>query len=190
MNNKYSIYAFLIINLLMPSVGQAKGVIGSVIAELVGGAVGKAIGGSVNTPPKNSMTVDEALIGGLQEAAKKINLSAPKMIDKDTRIDSVSVGPGARAVYHYSFPAYASNAIDANQLQITLIKKLRPQLCANKEMANSLQLGAMYVYSYTGNDGIEITRFETDKNTCNITIKSETEHKLDDPAQISVTACI
>ena len=40
-------------------------------------------------------------------------------------------------------------------------------VCASKEMKPSLQYGATYVYVYSGNDGVEIGRFEMSKNDCN-----------------------
>ena len=90
------------------------------------------------------------------------------MLDTDTRLDRVSVGPGVRAIYYHSFPKYNSRDIDANWLLTNLRSEVMGKVCVNKKMKESLQYGAIFCYVYSGNDGVEITRFEIEGADCGL----------------------
>ncbi|WP_349430995.1 surface-adhesin E family protein (plasmid) [Methylomarinum sp. Ch1-1] len=95
--------------------------------------------------------VDKKIIEGFEKAAKEVNRNAPTMIDQDTRLDKVTVGPGAKATYHYTFPKYSSQEIGQDWLQTNL----RPLV-----MRPSIEFGGIYIFSYSGNDKVEITNFK------------------------------
>jgi len=137
------------------------------IAKGIGGQVGREVGQAAVSPSKPTpFEVETALIEGFTRAAKQYNQRLPMMLDQDTRLDKASVEPGPRAVYHHTFPRYSSREIDANLLRTNLRPDIMLQVCASEEMKTSLQYGGIYVYAYSGNDGIEITRFEIDRNDC------------------------
>lgn len=114
----------------------------------------------------NQKDVDKKIIEGFEKAAKEVNRTAPTMIDQDTRLDEVTVGPGARITYHYTYPKYSSKEIDSNWLQTNLRPVVIKNVCSNKKMKPSLQYGGIYVFSYSGNDGIEITNFQISREDC------------------------
>jgi len=110
--------------------------------------------------------VEKILIEGFKKAAKKVNRNVPKMIDQDTRLDKVTVGPGAKATYHYSFPKYSSQEISQDWLQTNLRPVVMKNVCSNEEMKPSIEYGGIYIFSYSGNDKIEITTFQISFDEC------------------------
>jgi hypothetical protein len=143
------------------------GLVVVLVAMAIGGTFGKLIGKSAFGPSKPTpQQMEQALSEGLQKGAQQINARGPTMVDKDTRMDSASAGPGARMTYHYTFPNYTSRDIDANWLRTNLLPTVRKGVCENKDMAPSLRYGATYAYSYSGGDGIKITEFEVRQSDC------------------------
>ncbi len=114
----------------------------------------------------SSQEVETILVEGFTKAANQYNQRLPMMVDQDTRLDKATVGPGPRAVYHHTFPKYTSRDIDANWLQTNFRPEVMRKVCASADMNKSLQYGGIYVYAYSGSDGVEITRFEIDRNDC------------------------
>ena len=145
----------------------ALGVIAVLIVAGIAGQIGRETGKAVFSPSKPSKEEIEAkLIEGFTTAVNQINQKLPMMIDEETRLDRATVGRGARIVYYNTFPKYTSRDIDANWLQTNLRPEVMRNVCDNKDMRKSLQYGGIYVYSYSGRDGVEITRFEIDRNDC------------------------
>jgi len=143
------------------------GFLAILIAAAIGGGIGKQIGKDIFALPKPTADqIEEKLIEGFKKAAEQSNKLGPRMVDKDTRWDRTVVGPGARVTYFYSFPNYSSQDITAIWLHENLKPVVRKSLCASKEMRPSLQYGGVYVYSYSGNNGTEITRFEFKQHDC------------------------
>ncbi len=110
--------------------------------------------------------VNKKIIEGFEKAAKEVNRTAPTMIDKDTRLDKATIGPGAIATYHYTFLNYSSQEIDPNWLQKNLRPVVMNNVCSNKGMKPSIEYGGIYIFSYSGNDGIKITDFQISLNDC------------------------
>lgn len=138
-----------------------------IVAKGIGGFVGKEVGNSAYSSSKpNTQKVEAEIIEGLTKAANQYNQKLPMMVDQDTRLDEVTVGPGPRGVYHYTFPKYASRDIDANWLQTNLRPEVIRKVCANVDMKKGIQYGAIFVYAYSGSDGVEIFRFEISRNDC------------------------
>jgi hypothetical protein len=145
----------------------ALGFIAVLIVAGIAGQIGREAGKVTFSPSKLSEEEIEArLIEGFRSAANDINQKLPMMIDEETRLDRATVGPGARIVYHNTFTKYTSMDIDANWLQTNLRPLVMRKVCDNKDMRKSLQYGGIYVYSYSGSDEVEITRFEIDQNDC------------------------
>lgn len=147
------------------------GFIAILIAVSIGGRIGEEVGVAVLSPSKpNPQEAYAKLIEGFTKAANQYNQRLPMMIDQDTRLDKVTVGPGPRAVYHHAFPRYTSRDIDANWIQTNLRPEVVRKVCASADMKKSLQYGGIFAYAYSGGDGVEITRFEIDRNDCGFPI--------------------
>jgi hypothetical protein len=144
------------------------GFIAILIAVAIVGGIGKQLGKAAFSPSKPSaQQIEEKLIEGFTKAAEQSNKRGPVMVDQDTRWDRSAVGPGARLTYFYSLPKYSSREIDRGWLLANLKPEIKKGVCASKEMKPSLQYGATYIYAYSSNDGVEMARFEINKNDCN-----------------------
>jgi hypothetical protein len=139
------------------------------IAILIAGAVGggKPVG-KVDFSPSQPSTqqIVEQLSEELAKAAEQSNSRGAVMVDQYTRLDRSVAGPGARLTYFYSFPNYSSRVVGRGWLLANLLPVVKKGVCASKEMKTTLQYGGTYVYAYSGNDSLEITRFEINKNDC------------------------
>lgn len=143
------------------------GFIAVFIAMAIGGQIGREASKAAFSPSKSSpQDIEAKLIEGFEIALIEINQKCPMMIDEETRLDKATVGPGARGVYHHTFINYKAKDIDADWLRTSLRAEVMQKVCTNDSMKESLQYGGIYVYSYFGNDGTEITRFEIDRNDC------------------------
>ena len=146
------------------------GFIAIVIAMAIGGQIGKEVGKATFSPSKpSSRDIQANLIEGFSIAAKELNQKCPMMVDEETRIDKVTVGPGARIVYYHTFPNYNSNEIDANLIRTNLRAEVMQKVCSNDKMKKSIEYGGIYVYSYYGKDAVEIAQFEIDRSDCGFT---------------------
>jgi len=100
------------------------------------------------------------------KAAEQMNEQNPVMVSENIRMDRVVAGPGARLTYFYSIPKHSSNDYDHNEFLANIKPGLKEEVCADKDMKFVLGYGAVYVYSYSGNDGVEIARVEVSKDDC------------------------
>ncbi|MDD5277836.1 MAG: hypothetical protein PHR16_17400 [Methylovulum sp.] len=131
------------------------------------GQFGKTIGQSAFAPTnQNSQQIEAEMIGGFTSAAQQINQEGPVMVDKEIRLDRAAVGPGVRLTYHYTFINYSSSDITSSWLQANIRPAVKMNVCANEKMKPALQKGGIYVYAYSGNNGLEITRFEIKNDDC------------------------
>ena len=139
-----------------------------IIVVIIAGNVGTEFGKSLFSGSKSSPTQNEKnIIIAFTIAANQFNKGKPIMVDEITRWDRMEVGPGMRLTYRYTLPDYSSNEIKSRQLLAKVKPEIIKKACNSKEMTYSMRHGATYVYVYHGNDGIEITRLEINKNNCN-----------------------
>lgn len=108
------------------------------------------------------------LTEGLRIGAYKINKKLPMMVDQETRLDKATVGPGPRMVYHFTFLNHAAKDINANKFQEYLKPVIVQKNCTDPKMKKFLQYGGIYEYAYSGNNGVEITRFDIDRTDCGL----------------------
>lgn len=138
------------------------------IAAAAGGGIGKLLGKSIFGSKPSAQQIEEKLIEGFNKAAEQSNRLGPRMVDQDTRWDKTAVGPGARVTYFYSFPRYSSREVTSGWLRTNVESVVRNGVCTSRDMKPSLQYGGTYVYSYSGNDGVEIARFAFNRHDCNL----------------------
>jgi len=152
---------------LLSILGTIIGLIVVLVFAGIGGQVGKEVGKAAFSPSKpTEKEIMATLAEGFEVAAKRINDSAPTMVDEETRMDGASAGPGALLTYHYTFPNYSSSDIDSGLIQSNVLPSVKSGVCSSKEMKPSLQYGGKYTYSYSGNDGVLIGEFTIDRNDC------------------------
>lgn len=159
---------------------KIKSAIGFLLIIIGAGIVGPIVGDMIrnsdtvknvlnNAIPSSKVQVTEnELVKIMQKAAEILNKKMPMYIDEDTRMDRVAIEARKQMVYYYSFPRYSSNDIDKSWLLTTLKPDVKNRVCANEKMKIGLLQGATYVYSYSGNDNIEIARFGFNRIDCGL----------------------
>ena len=94
------------------------------------------------------------------------NRRGPVAMDGGIRWDRTVAGPGTRMTYHYTLTSLSSKEINRQ----TLTRQMKPALiaiaCADKRFKPSFQCGATYIYTYKGNDGVEIARIGINRDDC------------------------
>lgn len=134
------------------------------IAAAIGAYAGKGLVRSLTEP--SAETKLKAMSQGLEEAAKRINAKGPQMLDEFTRIDRASISKVGEITYHHTLVKHSSRDIGS----VDLYTKLRPEvvkkLCGSADMQKALDLGAVFAYEYTGNDGLVIETLRVKKLDC------------------------
>lgn len=145
------------------------GVAAVLAAAAIGISLAKGVGkDAFSNPPHTQAQIDEQLYEGFSRAAVQLNEKGPVMVDEETRWDRSEAGPGPRLTYFYTFPNYSSDGITREWLLENLQPDITGNVCRNEEMKPSLQYGGTYVYVFAGNDGVEIARFEINRNDCGL----------------------
>jgi hypothetical protein len=146
-----------------------------VIIGLIFWLISRQIGQEIGKVAFNSSSIKEEfqinLIKGFEKSAKQINSTTPIMIDTETRMDRVTVGPDIVFIYHYTLVNYNASQINSNRIQSDLRNSVKASVCASKEMKASLEYGGKYKYSYSGKDGQTVGSFVIDGNDCGYTIQ-------------------
>jgi len=106
--------------------------------------------------------IDENFI----KTAKQLNAQGPVMVSENVRLDKVVAGPGARLTYFYSFLQHSSQDFDRDEFSANIKSEMKQEFCDDKAVKPLLQDGAVFVFSYSGNDGVEIARAELSKHDC------------------------
>jgi len=110
--------------------------------------------------------INNKLYDGFKKTADQFNKRGPVMVSKNLRLDKTEAGPGARIAYFYTFTNSNSHEFKPAELKTSLETKLAGLLCKNEKVKPTLELGADFVYIYSGNDGLEITRIDINKDKC------------------------
>lgn len=136
------------------------------VAHIVGNVGKEVVKAHLSSSQPTQQQIDAKIYEAFKKAAEQLNRRGPVMVDQETRWDRSVAGPGARLTFFYSFPKYSARDIDRSWLLETLQPDIKKSVCGNQEMKSSLQHGGTYVYVYSGNDGIEIARFEVNRYAC------------------------
>jgi hypothetical protein len=94
---------------------------------------------------------EKILMSAFEKEARKVNAKLPKMIDNETRMEKMIVGPGKKITYVYRLIIRSSSEMDAN----AFYNELRPyfiNIICKGDMKDALKMGVTIIYSYYGND--------------------------------------
>lgn len=143
-------------------------VIGFIVILIVGKGIGKIAGHAIGNAayPPSKPTIQQ-IENELAKSADSINKTLPMMVDKETRLDKIKANSGLRVNYFYTLPNYSSRDIEPSLIQTNVKPDVKKNTCTNEKAKPILQLGVTYEYVYSGNDGVEIARFDINKNDCN-----------------------
>lgn len=110
--------------------------------------------------------VNDKLYESFKKTADTFNKRGPTMVSKNIRLDKTVAGPGAKITYYYSFVNKASSEFNPVEFNTALKANLIKVLCKNSKVKPTLELGATYAYVYSGNDNIQISKFDINNNDC------------------------
>jgi len=100
------------------------------------------------------------------EAAEKANLTLPRTVDDDTRLDKVEAGPGKIFTYLYTLPNKVAADVDSQQLHAGLLALAKTRLCTNPSTRKMIQNAVTLQLVYRDKNGVEVTRVSLSQSDC------------------------
>ena len=96
------------------------------------------------------------LEAALQETARTMNATLPRMVDDEVQLTSTK-GGNRRFQLNYTFVNFPANKVDPTVLHTRQLKNRTESICINGNMREFIDYGASISYAYFGNDGKKIT---------------------------------
>lgn len=144
------VFSVAIMTLVLVLFGTCGRFIGRRAAE-----VSNASAFSAQPEPQTSVGVSETDFDSLlPEMISKLNRSMPMTVDRDTRADRVSAGPGRKVTYHYSLTRYRIGDFDRDKLIAALRENLIRAYKVRKDLKMYRDNNVVIDYSYADADGI------------------------------------
>jgi len=108
----------------------------------------------------------DTLIRNLELEVVNLNNGLPRTLDDDTRVDSISVEPGPRLVTKYTYTTFSTEEFDSKIFNKRVKKIIKKSICDSDEILKRMELGLIYSYEFSGNDGIKLATAEFETNDC------------------------
>ncbi len=121
---------------------------------------------SVSNAIAQSSAIDVFEERWLVENARDLSRSLPLQVDAETRLDSVTAGPGRRLNYRYTLINRARASIDIESFNANMQPLLRTSVCGKAGMQALLQNGVTLVYNYLASDGKLVSMIEILPHHC------------------------
>jgi hypothetical protein len=103
----------------------------------------------------------------LQRITAKLNKRYPVNVDRETRLDNTSAGPGRSFSYNYTFINNRSTEYNKQEFTTKMRQKLIGQVCSSSDLAKFLKNDVTVRYCYKGNDGGVIGVIPFTRRDCN-----------------------
>jgi hypothetical protein len=149
---------FMIISFSPSSFAIAKGGIGEIFAGLIAGSIAKTTGPAL----VDDLHIDQALT----KLCNHLNKQVPKMVDKETRLDNVTPGPGRHFTYNYTFPNFDLREIEAVNFFPKMKKQLIDKVCQSEDMKLFFEQKITISYDYKDRNGIGVGKIDISATTC------------------------
>ncbi|MBT9496637.1 MAG: type II secretion system pilot lipoprotein GspS-beta [Zoogloea sp.] len=101
----------------------------------------------------------------LKKMASEMNSQAPIQLDEDTRMMSV-IALQKTITFNMRLVNYKASQVDPSRISQVAKENLNHTVCKSKATRDLIDLGVQYVYLYSGNDGMLVTRVVIDKYRC------------------------
>src|SRR5690606_17401541 len=118
------------------------------IAAAIGGVFGKELVRALMGTGTPGAPTQQNLRDVLLQASNKTNESLPTMVDRDTRLDSTTVGPRNSWIYLYTLVTMSSRDVARQELQQAMGEQIRNGVCTTKEMRVFIDRGVTMIYRY------------------------------------------
>jgi hypothetical protein len=102
----------------------------------------------------------------LLKASTEYNKQLPSVMDRDTRADTTSVGPGRKFTFWFSIVSKRAVDIDKVQFNQNISPGIRRGVCSDPALRNFFKDGVTLTYLYRGNDGVYITEINVTPRDC------------------------
>ena len=142
----------------LPLTVTAKGGLGEAFAAMLRKATGQLAPDSLSNPKK----VEDIL----RQVAAEVNPTMPVSVDKDTRLEKIVPGPGAKFTYNYTIVTRKSKEIDHAYLMNFLRKNVKAEACSNADLKIFFENKVTVGYSYKSSDGIHIGTLDVKPRDC------------------------
>lgn len=103
---------------------------------------------------------------GLVVSAEQVNLTSPRMIDRVTRLDGATAGPGLALTYRYTLMNFDARRIGADVFATRLKGLLTQKVCASRVLGRLLQKNVVLQFSYRQKNGKPIADVVVDRQAC------------------------
>ena len=100
----------------------------------------------------------------IHDLANQMNRNCPNKMDSETRLDKVTPGPGRRFNYFVTAMKDTSDTTDISQIEEITAPKIFNEYCSPVNFL--YKYDATLSYTYYGNDGVYIGRFEIAPDDC------------------------
>ena len=111
---------------------------------------------------KNELLINKKI----SELIKSENKNLPRMVDNETRLDTVTAGSSTQIIYSYTLPNYAASAVSSDWVATAGKTKVTKGVCTDVELQPLLLSGVSLIYVYKGNDDVYINQFQVSKPDC------------------------
>lgn len=102
----------------------------------------------------------------IRAVAEDITRQGPKMVNADTRFDSVTADPGLRLTFNYTLIKLSSNQVLPYAFRNKFAPRVRASNCNLLQLKGFLEYGVTMVYEYRGKDGGSIGSVEINRAIC------------------------
>lgn len=145
---------FVLVALLISTTSaHAKGLFSRIFEPVVEEAITKS----------ESQAIDDKF---LTEMAAETNKGLPKNIDKETRLDSITTGPGLRYTNNYTMVYPSASYIDKEYFFQLTRSQLKTAFCQKPDMQFFLKNGVTVCFSYHASDGSLIANIDIAPKDC------------------------
>jgi hypothetical protein len=158
MLTRFIVFLYLATTLFGSHSANAKGGLGDVFNGIIGVITGQAVGAVV----ADSQTIES----GLRKMADKVNAQMPMVVDRDTQIDTITAGPGARFTYNYTLVRMTSKEVDREDLMHFMRTNVKSSVCSSPNMQTFFRNKVTVGYSYRASDGVHIGKIDITPRDC------------------------
>jgi len=134
---------------------------------------------------ENSITAERAPTPSLKEqlsqAAAESKKTLPRMVDSDTRLDSVTTGPGLRLSYQYTLVRLSKAGVNVETFKNRVLPTLLRRFCERWGSKEYPREGFQAIYRYLDRDGLLLAEIPVTPDDCRRDIMPQSASKSDLP---------
>lgn len=119
--------------------------------------------GKSSGPTPDTIRAVERRLAGI---AGQANQAAPAEVDPNTRLDGARAGPGMKLAITYTLVNAESEGVNGTTFEAKLSPAIKTGSCKNPDLRPLIDLGAVVVLDYRGNDGKPIATLSINRETC------------------------